>query len=80
MGLFSTDFRKYEINRYLHGGVRRKYALVLGLLAELTEVTFHGIGGVYYPSDVLRVLEVSGPVFPVVSPALDDDGIVLTSF
>ena len=44
-------------------------------LAGLTVVTLHGICSIYYPSNMLWVLNVSGLTVPVVTPALDDNRV-----
>lgn len=46
------DSRKCEIDKLFKGGIRCKYALVLGYLAELAVIAFNGICSVYYPSDM----------------------------
>ena len=47
------DSRKCEIYKFFQGGVGGEYSLVLGYLAKLAVIAFHGIGGVYDPSDML---------------------------
>lgn len=80
LGPLLPDSRKCEIDKLFKGGIRCKYALVLGYLAELAVIAFYGICSVYYPSDMLRVLEVGGQTIPVVTPAFDDNRIVLAPF
>ena len=46
------DSLKCEIDKLFKGGIRCKYALVLGYLAELVVIAFNGICSVYYPSDM----------------------------
>lgn len=53
LGPLSPDSRKCEIDKLFKGGIRCKYALVLGYLAELAVIAFYGICCVYYPSDML---------------------------
>lgn len=53
LGPLSPDSRKCEIDKLFKGGIRCKYALVLGYLAELAVIAFYGICSIYYPSDML---------------------------
>ena len=53
LGPLLPDSRKCEIDKLFKGGIRCKYALVLGYLAELAVIAFYGICCVYYPSDML---------------------------
>ena len=50
---FLPDSRKCKIDKFFQGGIRCKYALVLGYLAELAVIAFYGICSIYYPSDML---------------------------
>lgn len=45
--------RKCKIDKFFQGGIRCKYALVLGYFAELAVIAFYGICSIYYPSDML---------------------------
>ena len=73
LGPLLPDSRKCKIDKFFQSGIRCKHVLVLGYLAELAVVTFHGICSIYYPFEMLWVLEVSGQTFPVVTPALGDN-------
>ena len=50
---FPSDSRKCKIDKFFQGGIRCKYALVLGYFAELAVIAFYGICSIYYPSDML---------------------------
>lgn len=45
--------RKCKIDKFFQGGIRYKYTLVFGYLAELAVIAFYGICSIYYPSDML---------------------------
>ena len=65
-----------EVHQLLQCGVVGEHALVLGYLPYLAVVALHGVGGVYEPADGWGELEVLGEAVPVVTPGLDDYGIV----
>ena len=73
----ASDSCKCHKHKFFEGCVVRKDPLVLGDLTQLAVVALHGVGGVYYAPYVFGVLEVRAEPFPVVTPALDDNRIVL---
>ena len=59
-----------QIQHFEKAVIRRKYGLSLRHLLQLTVESFYGIGRINQLSELLRKLEISAEICPVIPPGL----------